>query len=139
MRNRLRRIAIDTSALVAMSEREDTGRIDWADLIAGSDCLVGTPTWLEFGIVMRAKRNGRDPAPMIHELQNLPSISTVPFDYRHFEAALMAHARFGKGTGHAAGLNFGDCLAYAIAKVEGVPLLFKGGDFAHTDVESALP
>jgi ribonuclease VapC len=50
-----------------------------------------------------------------------------------------AYRDFGKGSGHKAGLNFGDCFAYALAKSAGEPLLFKGDDFVHTDVTPALP
>ena len=51
--------------------------------------------------------------------------------------ALDAYDRFGKGTGHSAGLNYGDCFSYALAKQTGEPLLFKGKDFIHTDLEAA--
>jgi len=51
--------------------------------------------------------------------------------------ALDAYDRFGKGTGHPAGLNYGDCFSYALAKQSGEPLLFKGNDFTHTDLEAA--
>ena len=57
------------------------------------------------------------------------------------EHATIARARyrdFGKGSGHPAGLNFGDCFAYALAKAAGEPLLYKGDDFVHTDITSAL-
>lgn len=54
------------------------------------------------------------------------------------ELARRAYRDFGKGSGHPAGLNFGDCFAYALARATGEPLLYKGDDFSHTDVESAL-
>jgi ribonuclease VapC len=50
-----------------------------------------------------------------------------------------AFSRYGKGRGHPAGLNYGDCLSYAVAKQLGIPLLFKGNDFIHTDITSAFP
>ena len=53
--------------------------------------------------------------------------------------ARIAFRRFGKGSGHPARLNFGDCFAYALAKAFDAPLLYKGGDFGHTDITSALP
>ena len=56
----------------------------------------------------------------------------------HAELARTAHRRFGRGSGHPARLNFGDCFAYALAKATGEPLLFKGEDFGHTDIRSAL-
>ena len=60
------------------------------------------------------------------------------FTPEHAEAARDAYVRYGKGSGHPAQLNFGDCLVYGFAKVEGEPLLFKGDDFAQTDLVAAL-
>ena len=65
------------------------------------------------------------------------SIHIVPIDERTAEAAVMAFERYGKGRKKRAGLNFGDCLSYACAKVHGARLLFKGDDFAHTDIAGA--
>ena len=65
------------------------------------------------------------------------AIELVPVSIEHAQAARRAWRRFGKGN-HSAGLNFGDCFAYALAEVTGEPLLYKGEDFALTDVESAL-
>ena len=65
-------------------------------------------------------------------------IEIVPFDRGLADQARSAFLRFGKGR-HPAGLNMGDCAAYALAKSRGLPLLYKGGDFARTDVASALP
>jgi ribonuclease VapC len=66
-------------------------------------------------------------------------IDIVPVDLAQGRLAREAFRRFGKGTGHPAKLNFGDCFAYALAKATGRPLLFKGRDFARTDIEPALP
>ena len=62
----------------------------------------------------------------------------VPFDERQARIARDAYREFGKGSGHKARLNFGDCFAYALSRVTGEPLLYKGKDFQHTDVASAL-
>ena len=64
-------------------------------------------------------------------------IELTPVSADHAYAARQAWRRFGKGN-HAAGLNFGDCFAYALAETSGEPLLFKGGDFALTDIEDAI-
>lgn len=64
-------------------------------------------------------------------------IELAPFDVVQLDAARAAGARYGKGTRHPAQLNFGDCMSYALAKVSGEPLLFKGDDFTYTDVEPA--
>jgi ribonuclease VapC len=73
----------------------------------------------------------------VDELIRLAGISVEPVTPRQAEIARAAYRDFGKGTGHKAGLNFGDCLVYALAKDTGEPLLFKGGDFAETDVQVA--
>ncbi|GAA4803312.1 PIN domain-containing protein [Nocardioides caeni] len=62
----------------------------------------------------------------------------VPFDARHAAEASRAWERYGRGSGHPAGLNFGDCMVYAVASLADEPLLFKGDDFARTDLGSAL-
>jgi ribonuclease VapC len=61
-----------------------------------------------------------------------------PFDERQLAAAREAYIRYGRGGRHKAGLNMGDCFAYALAKTRNLPLLFKGEDFFHTDIEPAL-
>ncbi len=65
-------------------------------------------------------------------------IGVEPITAAHAALALEAHARFGKGTGHPAQLNMGDCFSYALAKSLGLSLLFKGNDFIHTDIPQAL-
>ena len=67
-----------------------------------------------------------------------PWVEALPFSVDMFEAARAAFYSFGKGH-HPAKLNYGDCMAYAVAKVRDVPLLYKGGDFSLTDIRSALP
>jgi ribonuclease VapC len=66
------------------------------------------------------------------------ALIVVPFDAEQARIAREAYRTFGKGSGHKARLNFGDCFAYALARVTGEPLLYKGGDFGETDVASAL-
>lgn len=65
-------------------------------------------------------------------------ITVEPVTPRHADIARQAYRDFGKGSGHPARLNFGDCFAYALARATGQPLLFKGVDFSQTDVTSAL-
>ena len=67
------------------------------------------------------------------------AIEAVDFTMDMYREAVRALERFGKGRGHPAQLNFGDCMAYAVAKVYDLPLLYKGDDFARTDIRSALP
>ena len=66
------------------------------------------------------------------------NVRFVPVDETQMRIAREAYRDFGKGSGHSARLNFGDCFAYALAKATGEPLLYKGRDFVHTDVASAL-
>ena len=66
-------------------------------------------------------------------------ISTVPFTAEQALIARAAYRDYGKGSGHPAQLNLGDCFAYALAKDSGEPLLYKGDDFGHTDVRSVFP
>ena len=65
-------------------------------------------------------------------------IRIEPVTLEQLSLARLAHIQFGKGTGHGAALNFGDCFAYALARAKGVPLLFKGDDFSRTDVAAAI-
>ncbi|MEI2776142.1 MAG: type II toxin-antitoxin system VapC family toxin [Tetrasphaera sp.] len=63
-------------------------------------------------------------------------VDIVAFTPEHARAARSAYRRYGRNSGHPARLNYGDCMAYAVASVEGEALLFKGDDFAHTDIEA---
>ncbi|MGA0597168.1 PIN domain-containing protein [Enterovirga sp. CN4-39] len=67
-----------------------------------------------------------------------PWTRRVAFSVEMFDAAQVAFRRYGRGRGHPAKLNFGDCMSYAVAKVHGIPLLYKGEDFSQTDIVSAL-
>jgi len=126
-------IAVDTSALVAIV----LGEPDAESLLSAlqrEDAITSAATLVEAEIVVTA-RQGPDAA---RDLQLLidSSIDVIAFDTAHARAAASAWSRFGKGR-HSASLNFGDCLAYAVASVGGVPLLFKGDDFTRTDVQVA--
>jgi ribonuclease VapC len=93
--------------------------------------------WLE--VVIRLDRKGDTVAlSRFDELERLLDIEVVPTTFAHARLARIAYRRFGKGSGHPAQLNLADCMAYALAKESGQPLLFKGGDFSHTDIEPAL-
>jgi len=87
---------------------------------------------MEVYLVLRPSR-----AKDVDECLREAEIELAPFDAAQLQAAQRASASYGKGTGHPAQLNFGDCMAYALAKVTGEPLLFKGDHFVHTDVEPA--
>jgi ribonuclease VapC len=104
-------------------------------LAAAGTIGVGTPTLAETGIVLRA-RLGRDPIGILGRFLQKFEIVTVPFGEEHWREAVEAYGTFGRGR-HAASLNFGDCMTYAVAKLAAEPLLFVGRDFSRIDVEIA--
>ncbi|APH70442.1 type II toxin-antitoxin system VapC family toxin [Aquibium oceanicum] len=80
----------------------------------------------------------RDGAARLERMLDLIGPVIVPFDVQQLSASRQAYARFGRGSGHPAKLNMGDCFSYALARTRNLPLLFKGNDFIHTDIEPAL-
>lgn len=127
---------VDSSAVVAILNREpDAERYE--DAIASAPKRrMSVANLLEASIVVE----GRGGAVAGHELDLLLErfgIELEPVTAEQLAAARRAWRRFGRGN-HPAALNFGDCFAYALAETTGEPLLFKGGDFAKTDVEAAL-
>jgi ribonuclease VapC len=129
-------IALDTSAIVAIALAEPEEE-DFSREIARREALVGTPTLLEVRLVLTSKVD--HPDAFLRRFVRPPEIHPVAFSLQMYELAATAFDRFGKGRGQPAGLNFGDCMAYAVAKVHDVPLLYKGDDFARTDISPALP
>lgn len=81
--------------------------------------------------------NARAQIDILNFLVDRPNAEVIPFDQDHLIIAKSAFERFGRGSGHPAKLNYGDCMSYAIAMERGIPLLFKGEDFPHTDIEPA--
>jgi ribonuclease VapC len=128
-------MVIDASALVAILEGEPDAR-HYADAIEAALIRFISPiNVLEVHMVVRGR--GGDAAVQRLELfLNEMAVEIVPTDEAQTKAARDAFDRFGKG-GHAAGLNLADCFAYALSKTSGEPLLYKGGDFAKTDVMAA--
>lgn len=128
-------IAIDTSALIAIIAGEPEAE-PFAALVAQNDCLIGAPTQLEAAMVARRHVTGDQYRDLIRIL-SWKNVAVVDFSAAHAEIADRAFRDFGKGRSHRAGLNFGDCMAYAVAYLASAPLLFKGADFAHTDISPA--
>lgn len=129
-------IAVDTSAIVALMLGEPDARQIAERLDRASIALIGSPTAFELTMVMLGV-GGAARAAEARRFVSIPPFRLVPFDHEHLSSAFDAFARFGKGI-HPARLNFGDCMAYAVAQVAGCPLLYKGQDFARTDIASAL-
>lgn len=130
-------IAVDTSALVAIALGEDE-MIRFDREIARQGAAIGVPTLLETAMVL-ARWMPRRYGDFVERLVARNTVTVIALDERQLAAALDGHRRFGKGRGHPAQLNFGDCLSYAVALVGGWPLLVEGSDFAGTDIRSALP
>ncbi len=126
---------VDSSAVVAILVREaDADHL--ANKLTGAPQLrMSAATYLELSIVMENKGGPRAGYELDHFIANT-EIEIIPVTLDQAEAARVAWRRFGKGN-HPAGLNFGDCFSYALAKTTGEPLLFKGDDFAQTDLEPA--
>jgi len=125
-------MVIDTSALVAMLSDEPEAERFEAAVEADSTRLMSTASYLETAIVIEARfgeSGGRELDLWLHRA----AVDLVAVDADQADIARVAYRTYGKGR-HRAGLNFGACFSYALAKVSGQPLLFKGDDFAQTDI-----
>jgi ribonuclease VapC len=129
-------MVVDTSALLAVLFREPGSERITARLAAESQPLISAGTLLESAIVAEARKDTAGGRQLDHLLHTL-SVTTVPVDADQVAVARAAFRKYGKGR-HEAGLNFGDCFAYSLAITLDAPLLFKGTDFAKTDVRNAL-
>ena len=120
---------VDSSVIAAICLGEPDAE-SFLDLLLDTRPLtVGAATFAEAGVVIDARQPGS-----LDRLLNALDIEVVPFDVEQASIAREAYQQFGKGSGHQAQLNFGDCLSYATAVALEQPLLFKGGDFLQTDV-----
>ncbi len=129
-------MVVDTSAIAAVLLGEpERDAFRAAIERAARRPLLSAMTLLEASLVM-AGRRGEAMLPVLDALA--ARLEVVPFDEAMARTARDAFLRFGKGR-HPAGLNYGDCAAYALAKQRGLPLLFKGEDFARTDLRPAMP
>jgi ribonuclease VapC len=132
-------VTLDTSALVAVLFSE-AGCLALVDRMLEADVLrVGAPTLVETSLVFMgrtARKRKKADDGLVRELVRELDVTVVPFGEAEWRRAASAFARFGRGR-HRAGLNFGDCLAYAAAVSAGDTLLFVGEDFALTDVRVA--
>ena len=127
---------VDTSALVAILFRESDAQRYEEAIATAPHCRMSVANFVEAAMVIESK-DGPARGESLDVLVDEASIELAPVTPQHAYAAREAWRRYGKGN-HPAALNFGDCFAYALAKISGEPLLFKGGDFALTDVEDAL-
>lgn len=127
---------VETSALVAIL-RDESDAAEIAELIAETnERRMSAASYVEVGAVIDG---ARDPviSRRLDELLAEAEIEIMPVTGSQARIAREAYRDFGRGSGHPAKLNFGDCFAYALASERGEPLLFKGDDFIHTDIEPA--
>ena len=130
-------IVVDTSAVIAIL-RKEPGFEQFVAAIDADDALImSNANYLELAIVL-LRRYGREGLIGLDRLPQALPLELRDVDREQLRFAIEAYARFGRGSGQPACLNFGDCFAYALAKATGAPLLYKGDDFAQTDVRSAL-
>ncbi|MCA2984268.1 MAG: type II toxin-antitoxin system VapC family toxin [Gemmatimonas sp.] len=126
-------VVLDSSAVIALIADEPEAPRLAAALDRLTDRVIGAPTLVETGIVLRARYGGRGELALDAFLQRF-DVRVVPLATREATFAREAHRRFGRGVGSPAVLNYGDCLAYAVSASLGWPLLCVGNDFARTDV-----
>ena len=128
---------VDSSALLAILFAEADAPRFAAAIAAARSRRVSAANWLETAIRVDQSSSALASAAF-DDLVREADLIVEPVSERQVQLARTAYRSYGKGTGHPAGLNFGDCFAYALAKLTGEPLLFKGSDFGRTDVRPAL-
>ena len=128
---------VDSSALLAVILNEADEERFLNAMVDAPFLKMSAATWLEAAIVVDRTKDRAIAATRFDEVTEELRIQLVPVTVEMANRARIAHAHFGRGV-HIAKLNFGDCFSYALAKITREPLLFKGNDFSHTDIESAL-
>lgn len=128
---------VDTSALLAILQQEPDARTYAEAIAAAPGPRMSVANHLEAAVVVDASG---DPVASrrFDDLVRTAGLTLEPVTVEQGAVARAAYRDFGRGSGHPAQLDFGDCFAYALARVRGEPLLFKGGDFGHTDITPAV-
>lgn len=129
-------MVIDSSALLAVLQNEPERRSFNEAIEAAASRLISTANFVEVSIIMEV-RHGAEGVRDLDQFIERAGIEVMDVTVDQGRIARRAYARYGRGR-HRAGLNFGDCFAYALADARGEPLLFKGDDFSHTDVTPAV-
>ncbi|RUU80864.1 type II toxin-antitoxin system VapC family toxin [Mesorhizobium sp. M7A.F.Ca.MR.362.00.0.0] len=130
-------MVIDTSAILAILKQEPDAPVI-AQRLAGNQLMfMSAATLMECGTVIVGRYGAAGTAELRGLLERL-KVTIVALTAEHAQAGIEAYALYGRGTGHPAKLNMGDCFSYALARTRNLPLLFKGNDFIHTDIEPAL-
>lgn len=128
---------IDSSAILAILKGEPEAESIAASLEDADQLRISAATWLETSVVVDRFRNPLLSA-RLDEIFSNPRLIVDPFTPEQAIVARQAYRDFGKGSGHPSSLNFGDCFSYALAHTRREPLLYKGDDFRHTNLRSAL-
>lgn len=129
---------VTSSAIMAILLSEPDAAIYAGALERQAPLALSAGNLVEAAVVLLHKK-GPDALADLFELIDLAGIAIVPVSEFDARAAIDAYRRYGRSSGHEARLNIGDCFAYALARSLDRPLLYKGDDFAHTDIASALP
>ena len=129
-------MVIDTSALLAILQDEPERRRFNERIEAAADRWLSTASLVEASIVIEV-RYGTAGLHLLDRFLDRAAIESVPVHLRQAQEARRAFSQFGKGR-HPASLNYGDCFAYALARTNGQPLLFKGEDFGRTDITPVM-
>lgn len=127
---------VDTSALIAIVKGEPEAASLAAAMEAADVLCISAATYFEACIVTDGWRNPKLSA-RFDEIMGRAKIVIEPVTLEQARIARQAYREYGKGSGHPANLNFGDCFSYALARAKREPILFKGDDFAHTDLRPA--
>jgi ribonuclease VapC len=128
---------VDTSAIIAVMREEPEAVAFLEKMENASDALkMSAGNWLEAGIIADSEEAGTA-SLLLDNIAERLSLQIIAVTFEQAQIARKAYRVFGRGRGHKAKLNYGDCFAYALAVQTGEPLLFKGNDFNHTDVAVA--
>jgi ribonuclease VapC len=129
---------VDSSVLIAILKNEPEAQLFSNAMQEAKVVRISTATYLEACIVVDRYGNPVLTARLEEILEN-PGMVVEPVSLEQARIARAAYRDYGRGSGHAANLNFGDCFSYALARTQREPLLFKGSDFLQTDLRSAVP
>lgn len=128
---------VDTSALIAILRDEPDATVFAQSIYSEPRARISAASFFEAAIVFDRARSPV-PSRRLDDLLRATGALIEPVTEAQARIAREAYRDYGRGSGHPARLNFGDCFAYALARATGEPLLFKGNDFIHTDIEPAL-
>jgi ribonuclease VapC len=129
-------VILDTSAIIAILRAEPEASACADAIESASVRRLSAASYVEVGAVID-RAGDAIASRRVDELLAIAGVRIETVTVSQAQIAREAYRDFGKGSGHPAGLNFGDCFSYALAKVTGEPLLFKGEDFRHTDIVAA--